>query len=263
VTIPRVRSGASATAARTRLMKRPSPRLVDRLDAVALDLDGTLIHSAPDLARAANRMLRDLDAPPLDEARIEDLVGGGIELLVRRALALALDGPASEAVVERGLESFRATYRAHLFEHSRVYPSVVPALEALRAEGLELCCITNKAAAFAEPLLAAAGLDRYVPRVFSPQHARERKPQPVLVERACGVLGVAPAHLLCVGDSAADVGAARAAGCPVVAVDYGYHHGGLTGEHAPDWLISGLTEIVALPATPPTPRPILERVRQC
>ena len=239
----------------------PAARLIDRLHAVAFDLDGTLIDSVPDLAAATNHALTAVGAAPLPQEQIAAMVGGGIEVLVERALTCVHGGPPAPDLHARALADFRAHYAAHLYERSRGFSGVITALDRLQAEGLALCCITNKAAAFAEPLLAAAGLARFIPRVFTPQHRRERKPQPVLLERACDVLGVAPTQLLYVGDSAADVGAARAADCPIAAVDYGYHHGALTGEHAPDWLISALPEIVALPATPPSPRPILEQVR--
>lgn len=230
-------------------MNAGAARLVSRLRGVVFDLDGTLIDTVPDLARATNAVLAHRGVPPLTEQQVAALVGGGIEALVVRALTLAIGAPPRTVELASALARFREFYRDHLFERSRVYAEVVPALEALRNRGLALCCVTNKAAVFAEPLLEAAGIDRFLDGIFCPASSDERKPHPTLLLRACGRLHSEPARVLCVGDSWADVGAARAAGCPVAAVDYGYHHGQLCGEHAPDWLISRLTDVVSLPMT--------------
>ena len=229
-------------------MNAPAARLVDRMRAVAFDLDGTLIDSVPDLAAAANYALVDVGATPIAQEAIAAMVGGGIEVLVERALTRAFSTRPTADLHGRALACFREYYAEHLYDRSRVFLGVVAALRALREEGLALCCITNKAATFAEPLLAAAGLAPYLDHVFSPELRAERKPAPDLLLRACNALDVRPVELLYVGDSCADVGAARAAGCPVAAVDYGYHQGQLRGEFAPDWLIGSLTEVIALPA---------------
>lgn len=208
------------------------PKLEVPIRGIAFDLDGTLIDSAPDLVAAAQQVLRELDAPGLSAARIVTFIGGGIELLVERTVTASLGRPPEAAVLQAAIEGFRRHYAAHLFDRSRVYPGVHQTLAALQARGLRNCCVTNKAAEFAVPLMVAAGLAPLLEFTLSPATPAERKPGPALLQQASKRLSVPLAALLMVGDSAADLGAARNAGCPVLLVRHGY--GGDLGQAAPD-----------------------------
>ena len=95
----------------------------------------------------------------------------------------------------------------------------------LRASGLKLACLTNKPTSFALPLLAAKGLDGYFSQVFGGDAFARKKPDPLPLLKTCEALGTAPGRTLMLGDSSNDAQAARAAGCPVVLVTYGYNHG--------------------------------------
>lgn len=222
-------------------------KLIDCIDAVAFDLDGTLIDTAPDLGSAANMMLVMLGGRPLPEQQVPKLIGAGIDEFVKRVLLL------SGVTADRALQSaaamlFRNLYGQRLFERSRIYPGVVNTLRTLRAGGRTLCCVTNKESKFALALLEFAGLRNFFSVVLCADRVEDRKPSPSLLQRACIHVRVEPEQMLCVGDSRADIGAARAAGCRVVAVDYGYHRDLPLADLQPDAIVSNVEEILELSA---------------
>jgi len=219
-------------------------RLVDRLRAAAFDLDGTLVDSAPDLATAVDAMLEDLGFASLRRERIQSMIGDGIERLVARALAEAAGTPVDGDALARATSAFRFHYARHLFERSKVYPGVVDGLLALGTRGIALCVVTNKASAFTRPLLRAAGLVDMFQLVLCADEPAQRKPSPSLLIAARTGLEAGPDEVLYVGDSRIDVAAARAAGCPVACVDYGYDP--CAADEA-DYSIGSLADIVALP----------------
>jgi len=192
--------------------------------AVLLDLDGTLLDTAPDLAEAANRLLAGLGRAPLPEERVRDFIGKGIANLVRRTLEETGAAP-SEAEYRRSLAQFEAIYLAGVADRSLPYPGVLAGLEAFRAAGLGLACVTNKVGRFTEPLLRQTGLRGYFGAVVSGDSVANKKPHPEPLLAAAALLGVAPSEAWVIGDSANDVLAARAAGCPVAVVPYGYREG--------------------------------------
>ena len=225
---------------------------VDRFRAVAFDLDGTLVDSAPDLALAANGMLAALGHRPLPQDRVAAAIGDGIDALVARTLAEATGAPADERTLARAAWLFRDLYAEKVFEASRVYPGVREGLTALAARGMPLGCITNKAGRFTRALLEKAGLAQWLAFVECADALEQRKPAPYLLLKACGDLGIAPRELLFVGDSALDVASARAAGCPVVLVDYGYNRGRPASESGADAVIASLADLAEMRAVFPT-----------
>lgn len=194
--------------------------------AVLCDLDGTLLDTVLDLHAAACGMLRDLGRPDVAVEDIRAYVGRGIPNLVKRILAGALeaaDDPTPPPAA--ALDSFRHHYAACNGRSAAPYPGVVEGLEALRAKGLPLAVITNKAAAFTTPLLERTGLARYFDVVVPGDLLPKPKPDPMPVIWACGRLGVSPADTLLIGDSVHDFHAGRGAGCRVLLVPYGYNEG--------------------------------------
>ena len=220
--------------------------LIEQLRVIGIDLDGTLIDSKPDLAAAANVVLESLGLPALPADRVAEFIGGGIETLVRRVLEERKQ-PATARLIKSALGQFREHYRGNLFTHSRVYPGVIDGLTALRASGLPLCCVTNKAVEFTRPLLVAAQLDGMLDEVFCAGAPEQRKPGPWLLRQACRFYGVTADQMLMIGDSRNDIAAARAAGCRVAAVDYGYNQGRPVADEQPDWIISSLADVMHLP----------------
>jgi phosphoglycolate phosphatase len=194
------------------------------VSAIVIDLDGTLLHSAPELAEAANRMLRDLGRPAVSQDLLGSYIGNGISWLVKRALTGDMHAEPDAALFEKAVPVFDRHYR-ELLLHSKPYPGVVDALQAMQAGGFKLGCVTNKAARFTEPLLKSSGLAPYFSIVVSGDTLSEKKPHPLPLLHSAKFFGVPVEKMLMIGDSLSDTLAARAAGCPVFCVPYGYNHG--------------------------------------
>jgi len=190
-----------------------------------IDLDGTLLDTIPDLAVAANVMLRELGRPPLDEALIRTFVGKGIPKLVERALAGALAGAADPDLFARALPIYERCYAGVNGRHTTIYPGVKEGLDRLRDQGFPLACVTNKAGSFTLPLLEHMRLAPYFAEVVAGDTLPRKKPDPLPLTHTCEKFGIAPRDMLMIGDSLNDAQAARAAGCPVFCVTYGYNEG--------------------------------------
>jgi phosphoglycolate phosphatase len=201
-------------------MKFPLP-----VKAIVIDLDGTLLDTAPDLADAAAAMLVELGQPPLPVDEIKTYIGNGVSRLVKRVLTRDMHAEPEPQYFERALAIFERHYGANVSRKSRPFPGVVEGLDAMRAAGFRLACITNKAARFTHPLLKDTGLFDYFELILSGDTLPEKKPSPLPLRHACQVFGCEPAALLLIGDSLNDAQAARAAGCPVFCVPYGYNRG--------------------------------------
>ena len=196
-----------------------------RVKAVMIDLDGTLADSVPDLAAATNMMLRELGRPGLDVEMIRNFVGKGIAKLVERALAGSVDGSASGEELARALPVFERCYAEVNGRYTTLYPGVTEGLQALREMRMPLACVTNKSARFTGPLLEHLELAPYFSEVIAGDTLPQRKPDPAPLLHACRKFGIAPREMLMIGDSVNDAQAARAAGCPVFCVPYGYNEG--------------------------------------
>ena len=201
-------------------------------DAAIIDLDGTMVDTLGDFAQALGRMLDDLALPGIERTHIERMVGKGSEHLIKsvlyHVLAQAGQAPAAintEAIYPQAWARYQHHYLAINGQYAQVYPGVPEGLQALRSAGLRLACLTNKPTAFALPLLRAKGLDGFFDQVFGGDAFERKKPDPLPLVKTCAALGSAPVRTLMVGDSSNDAQAARAAGCPVVLVTYGYNHG--------------------------------------
>ena len=210
---------------------------------VMVDLDGTLIHTAPDLAASANRMLKDLGRPQRELEIVSTWIGNGVPRLVKRALTGEMLAEPDAALYERGLALFQKHYAAGVSEFSRPFPGVVEGLTALAAMGFALACITNKAEAFTLPLLKNLDLHKYFALVLSGDSLPKQKPDPLPLLHACRHFGITPDHGVLVGDSGNDVQAARAAGMPVICVPYGYNHGHDIRASHPDLVVESLAQL--------------------
>ncbi|MDP2741842.1 MAG: phosphoglycolate phosphatase [Hydrogenophaga sp.] len=227
------------------------------ISAVIVDLDGTMVDTIGDFEVALNHTLSDLGLPPVERALIERTVGKGSEHLVRSVLAhqlalpevvssgsVALTWPQAQ-MIELALERYQHHYSFTNGQYADVYPGVAAGLQALRASGLRLACLTNKPLSFARALLEIKGLDGHFAHVFGGDSFDRKKPDPLPLIKTCEALGTAPAQTLMVGDSQNDALAARAAGCPVALVTYGYNHGDPIAEAPHDLLVDSLDEIAS------------------
>ncbi len=210
---------------------------------VLIDLDGTLVDSAPDLAFCVDETLKQLGLPPQGLERVRDWVGNGVEKLIRRALSGDIDGVPEEALLKRAMPVFLELYENNLAQRSRLYPGIREGIVLLKAQGIPLGCVTNKIARFTEPLLKHLGVRDEFGIVVSGDTLPQKKPHPAPLLHAAHFFGVTPGDSLMVGDSVHDVEAARAAGFQVVCVSYGYNHGADIRAAQPDAVIDSLLEL--------------------
>jgi len=213
-----------------------------RVKAVMIDLDGTLLDTIPDLAVAANMMLKELGRTPLAETLIRTFVGKGIPRLVERALA----GAADPDLFARALPVFERCYAGVNGRHTTIYPGVKEGLGRLRDQGFPLACVTNKAGSFTLPLLERMKLAPYFAEVVAGDTLPKKKPDPLPLTHTCEKFGIAPRDMLMIGDSLNDAQAARAAGCPVFCVTYGYNEGQDVRELDIDAIVPSLLEATRL-----------------
>ena len=191
---------------------------------VAFDLDGTLVDSAPDIARAIDTGLKTMGRPAPGVEKVLAWVGEGLTKLLKRALTGELDGEPDPALVATLKQEFHRAYAQQLCVDTRLYPGAREALDELR-DKLPLACITNKPTAFTLPLLDALGIRDHFGLVLSGDSFATMKPHPTQLLYAAQHFQVAPQAACMVGDSRNDILAAKAAGFHAVAVAHGYRQG--------------------------------------
>jgi phosphoglycolate phosphatase len=193
--------------------------------AVIVDLDGTMLNTAPDFHAAINSMRAELPLPPLPIESIIRFIGKGTENLIRCSLASDF----SPAEVEQRFPAALASYMGHYRElddrYATLYPGVLAGLDAFKAKGIRLACVTNKPMAFAMISLEKAGLRDYFEVIYGGDSLSQKKPHPAQMLQVCQDFALPPEQIVAIGDSSNDAEAARAAGCFVLNVPYGYNHG--------------------------------------
>ena len=198
-----------------------SPLAVLSGATIVFDLDGTLIDTAPDLIATLNVLLGEEGVAALPLASARTMIGRGARALIARGFEAA-GAPADAATLDRLFERFIAHYRDNIAVRSRPFPGMIATLDALDAAGARLAVCTNKRTDLSVALLDALDLSRRFAAIVGADAAPAAKPDPrhltLTIERAGGRVDRA----VMVGDSASDLGAARAAGVPVVLVSFGY-----------------------------------------
>jgi phosphoglycolate phosphatase len=210
--------------------------------AAIIDLDGTMLDTVPDFELALNGMRAGFGLAPVSAAVIEPMVGKGSEKLIRDVLALDYDAARIDAVFEEAMAAYQRHYLAINGQRSTLYPDVIEGLQALKALGLRLACVTNKPIAFTTPLLAQKALAPHFEIVYGGDSLAKKKPDPLPLLQVCRDFDLAPSQVVAIGDSSNDAEAARAAGCFVLTVPYGYNHGQPVQNINSDGIVGSLLE---------------------
>ena len=194
----------------------------EHVDAVLFDFDGTLVDSAPDLIAALNRLLGELGHAPVAFDGFRQRAGEGAKRLLLAAFAAHGAARPDDATLGPLVERLIDYYFEIETERVRLFPSVAPTIERLRDAGIPLAVCTNRRDRSTRRLLAHLGIDRHIEAVFAGDTVARMKPDPGHLQAALAALGAEPARAVMVGDSAADVDAARGARVLVIATAYGY-----------------------------------------
>jgi phosphoglycolate phosphatase len=205
------------------------------------DLDGTLVDTAPDLIDTLNLQFAREGLAPVEFDAARKLIGGGIKRLIERALTLR-SGHFSDHDVGRMYAEYLDHYAAHIADRSRPFPGLEGALDDLAAAGWRLAVCTNKLEWLSVRLLDALGLTARFALVCGQDTFGVQKPDPEILRRTIAAAGGHPATSVMIGDSGTDIATARAAGIPVIVVDFGYSEIPV-GELAPDRLINHYDEL--------------------
>jgi phosphoglycolate phosphatase len=223
----------------------PTPAL-NHIQAVIIDLDGTMLDTAPDFLVAINRMRAEFALAAIDLATIQSFVGKGSENLIERVLALDFTTEQIEHHFDAAMASYQRHYLSINGDYSALYPDVLTGLQAMQAQGLRLACVTNKPVAFTLPLLEKKGLAGFFEVVYGGDSFSRKKPDPIALLQVCADFDLAPTKVLAIGDSSNDAQAARAANCPVLLVPYGYNHGEAIQNVESDGIVASLLEAAGL-----------------
>ncbi len=188
---------------------------------IVFDLDGTLVDTAPDLLESLNHTLDAGGATRTDGAGFRQFVGHGGRVMIERAYnAQRRDLPPVEH--DRLFALFLEHYGANIPGLSKPYPGVIEALDRFQAAGYLLAVCTNKTEDFSKRLLAALGMTGYFQAICGQDTFAFRKPDPRHLTETVKLAGGDAGAAVMVGDSRTDIDTAKAAGIPVVAVDFGY-----------------------------------------
>ncbi len=208
---------------------------------VIFDLDGTMIHTAPDLVRATNHAMAQSGLPHAPSEVITPAVSGGARAMIMAALHSAGKTP-DQVELETLLKAFMAFYTANIAEESHPFPGLIDALDFFAAARVFMGVCTNKRHANAMLLLETLQLDGYFGAIVGADVLEVRKPHPDHLLETIRRSGGNPARAVMVGDSRPDIEAARAAGVPAIAVPHGYSPEPVESL-APDHIIKDLSEL--------------------
>jgi len=223
------------------------------IEAVAFDLDGTLVDSARDIAHAVNTALIEAGLRSFDLDRVRNWIGNGPDALILRALEAQGVSPLDEALRLRLRDGFERATLASPLGHGALYPDIADLVRQLQRR-FPLAVITNKPTVLARAVLDAAGLLQSFGQVRGADTLAQRKPEPFNLLATAAAFGVAPSSLLMVGDAPPDMLAAHAAGCPSALACWGYGAHAVP-DHLKPWRVSSAQQIAdAFAAVSSAPR---------
>jgi phosphoglycolate phosphatase len=208
---------------------------------IVFDLDGTLIDTAPDLIDTLNIVFAREGLPPVPYETARTLIGGGARAMIVRGLE-AEGRTVVPAELDRLFQDFLAHYSEHIADRSRPFPGLTDALDALAANGSRLAVCTNKLEYLSVLLLKQLGLAHRFAVICGQDTFGVQKPDPEVLRRTIAAAGGTLRNATMIGDSLTDIRTARAAGVPVIAVDFGYTDRPVS-EFGPDRIISRFADL--------------------
>ena len=208
---------------------------------IVFDLDGTLIDTAPDLIDTLNVLFRREGFPLLAYETARTLIGGGARAMIARGIE-ADGGKVAPAKLEQMFSDFIAHYSQHIADRSRPFPGLTDALDSLAADGFRFAVCTNKLERLSIMLLKELALADRFAAICGQDTFGIQKPDPEVLRRTVSVAGGNLSRSIMIGDSVTDIRTARAAGIPVIAVDFGYSERPVA-EFEPDRIISHFAEL--------------------
>lgn len=209
---------------------------------LVFDLDGTIVHSSPDIANALNHVLSNLGGAPLSIAEVQLMIGNGMPSLLERGLA-ARKITLSKSEFQQQFEVLRDFYMANWFVDSTLFPGAVEMLVRVRKAGYLTAICTNKLETITLMMLDKLGLAQYFDGVVGAEPPRPSKPYAAPVILAIARAGGQTTNSIMIGDSPADIGAGKAAGLPTIAVSFGYTNVA-PAQLGADLLIDHLSEVL-------------------
>lgn len=208
-------------------------------ELIVFDLDGTLAATVPDIAAALNYALAAVGLPGYSEAAVAEMIGGGEEAFLRRAL-----GPDHQALYPGVRRLYLTYYSAHLVEATRLYPGVRETLAALGPR--KLAVLSNKLAVLTQGIVTQLGLAPFFQAIRGGDSYGVLKPDPRGLAALIRELQAQPERTLMVGDKPADVLAGKGAGTATVAVTYGYGESARLAAAGPEALIGEFSQLLGL-----------------
>lgn len=212
--------------------------------ALAFDLDGTLVDSAPGLAEAIDRTLNDLNLPLAGLERVSTWIGNGADIMMSRAMTYALGREPQPHEQHDARALFDKHYADTVDAGSTLFPQVKQTLAALQATGLPLAIVTNKPTPFVAPLLQSLGIAEAFSLIIGGDDVPVKKPHPAAIFLVLGTFGVLPDQLLFIGDSRNDIQAAQAAGVPNIGMTYGYNYGESIASSQPSLTLDSFDQLL-------------------
>lgn len=212
-----------------------------KIKCFILDMDGTVIDTAPDIANAANNTLRDLGLNALPAEQIAGYIGGGVVKLMERCLA-----EQAEDLIDKAIPIYNKYYDADPATESRLYPGVLESLQKIKSEGGLIGICTQKPEGFSQKINEQLDIAEYVDSLVGPESVTHKKPHPEPVLKVLSDLGVDAADAIFVGDAATDIIAGEAAGVLTCAVTYGYGKPETLLAENPDYTIDHFEQLFDL-----------------
>lgn len=220
-------------------------RKLNDIQAIAFDLDGTLVDSVPGLALAIQLMLADLHLPTVTNEQVKNWVGNGLDIMLERVFKSIEITPSNELTTQ-AKNLFNMHYDKVIDAETKLFPHVKETLKVLHEYQYPMALVTNKPAQFLPALLTSLGIKAYFSLVLGGGDVIKLKPHPAPLYQVMATFGLFNDQLLFVGDSKNDISAAKNANCPTVALSYGYNYGISIATSKPDFLFDDFKDILTI-----------------